>query len=198
METTTQTIKRRSPQRRWRRRDGLEVCLGLARGYGRAAIAAATGWSEWTIRAHVRKDGLRAPETLDALVAMAAELEILKIVDALQAAEAGSPAQARLLLNLRTLARQFAWSPDAKEDDMKSLKQIREMSDEELAAYVESLVPGLETKADTELDEIGTGIPGHLSVSIDGETFPETAKRDELAKLALPGWPRGGQDTGGG
>jgi hypothetical protein len=161
------------PQRRWARQHELETRLRLGLGQGPAEIAAALGFHPRTVRGHIRGDGLCPPASGSERRALALSLDEERAVQALLSAQPGSPAQARLRTSL--MAGLPASPPlQEQETEMRSLKEIREMSDDELRAYVASLVPGLESKATPDPDARPERTDGEISVSEDGPSGSET------------------------
>lgn len=185
----------------WVRKHTVESALLYFAGHTYRAIGEKLGFSDWTVRERLKRDGLQALHDPVQIAALATELAQFKALETLAFAVAGSVEMKRACDLLGLLGKGGRSAVDGKTDEesgVKSLKQIKEMSDEDLVAYVESLVPGLETKACAGDDEAAGGTGGAIPVPDHRACGADTARaRDRLAKLALPGWPGGGEDAGG-
>ena len=166
----------------WRDRHSKETRLRLSLGQSRQEISDAIGFSLWTVARYVESANLDAPLSLPERVEIACELETDKmIIDALEA-QSGSLAQARLRAGLKGLSGTLNQSKAGQEFVMRSLKEIREMSGDELRAYVASLVPGLESKATPEPQPDRGRTDGALSLPADSPAGPKAAgSQDKLA-----------------
>ncbi|MEO1642264.1 MAG: hypothetical protein AAFR74_02930 [Pseudomonadota bacterium] len=192
------TEKQTDKLRRWTRLHTLEATILFAIGHPYKQIGRLVGFQGRTVRQHLQAEGLNAALSSEDVFRLAAELRALKAVEGLALAQAGSVEMKRMADLLERVGAVINQDGNEETDGVKSLKQIKEMSDEDLVAYVESLVPGLETKAcagnDAGADGTGSAVPvpDHRACGADA-----ARERDRLAKLALPGWPRRGQDAGG-
>lgn len=190
-------------RRRWVRRHSVEARLLLTEGWYIGDVAARLGFSRCTLSRRIKRESLRDPLDAEEGWALANELREIKAREAIVTAEAGSIALKRASDELdaahaRKMAVRETPNLELEEDDgaMKSLKQIREMSDDELVAYVESLVPGLETKSCGGLLARANRVSGTISVSAKCAPSAETVgKRRRLAQLAFPRWAWCRQDT---
>lgn len=192
------TDKQTDGLRRWTRLHTLEAAILFAMGHPYKQIGRLVGFQGRTVRQHLQAEGLNAALSSEEVFALAAELRALKAVEGLALAQAGSVEMKRMADLLERVGAVINQDEDEETNGVKSLKQIKEMSDEDLVAYVESLVPGLETKACAGDDEAAGGTGGAIPVPDHRACGADTARaRDRLAKLALPGWPGGGEDAGG-
>ncbi|MGC6499672.1 MAG: hypothetical protein ACON4C_05715 [Henriciella sp.] len=159
--------------RRWSSRHALETRLRLGFGQGVPEIAVALGFHPRTVRGHIRSDGLVPPATGQERRDLILSLDEERAVQGLLSAEPGSAAQLRLRRSL--MAGEGRTDPvQEQETDMRSLKEIREMSEDELRAYVASLVPGLESKATADAHAGPERTDGEISLSEDGTPRSET------------------------
>jgi hypothetical protein len=167
--------KVRKTARRWLRRHSLEAVLRLAEGQSHMQLAEVMDFCVDTVRKHIKD------EKLEALAAMTLSLERSRLRLELLDAESGAATQARLRASYATLSK-LGEPAIEQESDVKTRKAIGEMSDDELRAYVASLVPGLEVKTATGNRPRGIGTDERISVSENGEAGTEaTNAGDELA-----------------
>ena len=174
--------KTRHSGRFWRDRHSKETRLRLSLGQSRQEISDAIGFCRRTVGKHIETANLDAPLSLSERVTIACELEADKtIIDAL-GAQSGSVAQARFRAGLKALSEKPNQPRAEQEFVMRSLKEIREMSGDELRAYVASLVPGLESKATPESQPDRGRTHGALPLPADSASRPKTAgAHDKLA-----------------
>ncbi|WOR13760.1 hypothetical protein RYZ27_08260 [Hyphomonas sp. FCG-A18] len=133
------------PLKLWTRRHTLETQLRLALGQTCVQVSKAIGFAHTTVKKRAVKENLHAPLSVEVQLGLVDELRRLKAIEAFLDAETGSAQAKRAIDELKALKDQSA--PEGGSSAMMSIKKIKEMSDAELDAYLESLVPGLETKA---------------------------------------------------
>ncbi|MEM7494202.1 MAG: hypothetical protein AAF296_12535 [Pseudomonadota bacterium] len=146
---------RRKPiKRHWVRRHSIEARLLLAEGWHVADVADWLGFSKKRLNQRIRSETLRGTLTPEESRALSDELREIKARETAVTAVTGSIALKRACDELdaaraRELTVKIRRASINEEDagSTTSLKQIQEMSDDELIAYVESLVPELETKS---------------------------------------------------
>ncbi len=173
--------KVRKTARRWLRRHSLEAVLRLAEGQSHMQLAEVMDFCVDTVRKHIKDEKLDAPQNEEALAAMTLSLERSRLRLELLDAESGAATLARLRASYATLSK-LGEPAIEQESDVKTRKAIGEMSDDELRAYVASLVPGLEVKTATGNGPRGIGTDERVSVSENGEAGTEaTNAGDELA-----------------
>lgn len=173
--------KTRKVAKRWNRRHSLEAVLRLAEGQSAPRLAEVMGFSVDTVRNHIKAEQLNHARDEDRLTAVALQLERSRLRLELLDAESGSAVQARLRASFATLSK-LGLEASEQESGMMTKRKLGEMSDDELRAYVASLVPGLEVKAVSRNDG-GRGVSDErVSVSDDGAGRAEATKAgDKLA-----------------
>lgn len=167
--------KIRKPAKRWKRRHSQEAILRLAEGQSAPMLAEIMDFNVDTVRNHIQAEQLNHVSDDDRLAAIALQLELSRLRLELLDAESGSAVQARLRASFATLSKMGSEKLE-EEAGMMTKQKLGEMSDDELRAYVASLVPGLEVKA-ANRDDGGRGVSDErVSVSDDGADRAEAAK----------------------
>lgn len=163
--------KEDSSKRFWSPRDSLETRLRRSYGETYHSIGAAIGFSADTVRIRAKQDKLKPAETVAERLALALALVADAVAHETLTGQAAGAEQHKQRQQLRMLYQALvpmkgrpAASQD-KEADMKHLKDIKEMSDDDLRAYVASLVSGLEAKTTPTSEPSTDGIHGRKSVS---------------------------------
>ena len=133
------------PLKLWARRHTLEAQLRLALGQTCVQVAAALGFAHTTVKQRAVREGLYAPLSVEAQLDLVDELRRLKAIEAFLDAETGSAQAKRATDELKALRAKCGAEEGGSA--ITSIKQIKEMSDAELDAYLEALVPGLEKRA---------------------------------------------------
>lgn len=161
------------PSRNWLERHSKEVILRRSLGQSYPEIAQALGWNENTVKSRARREGLDRPISVGERKQLIGEVERDKVIEGLLDAVAGSPVYMRLRTCVEMLSETREQGPDAEAREAEKRKEIGEMSDAELRAYVAELVPGLARRT---ADEPGAKeFDGGPSVPADGAAGPETA-----------------------
>ena len=133
------------PLKLWARRHTLETRLRLVLGQTCLQVAEAIGFAHSTVKKRVAREDLHAPLSVEAQLSLVDELRRLKAIEAFLDTETGSTQAKRATDELKVLREKCG--AQAGDLAITSIKQIKEMSDAELDAYLESLVPGLEPRA---------------------------------------------------
>ncbi|MEL8056099.1 MAG: hypothetical protein AAGK66_08090, partial [Pseudomonadota bacterium] len=138
--------------RRWARRHSLEAAILHAMGHSFHRIGTLIGFTGHTVQKHLRKDRLLARMDLVELQSLAEELKRLKAFEALALAPSGSADMKRIGEMIEKSSSLTKSETEARDRGMISINDVNEMSDDELTAYVASMVPGLETSSMAEPD----------------------------------------------
>ena len=166
--------KIRKPAKRWKRRHSLEAILRLAEGQSAPMLAEIMDFNVDTVRNHIQAEQLNHVSDDERLAAIALQLELSRLRLELLDAETGSAVQARLRASFATLSK-LGSEKQEEEAGMMTKQKLGEMSDDELRAYVASLVPGLEVKAVFGDDLCGGESDQRVPVPDDGAGRAETA-----------------------
>lgn len=130
---------------RWTRRHSLEAAILHAMGHSCHRIGTLIGFTGQTVHKHLKKDGLLASLDLVDIQSLAEELRRLKAFEALALAPSGSADMKRIGEMIEKSGSVTKSETEARDRGMISINDVNEMSDDELTAYVASMVPGLET-----------------------------------------------------
>ncbi len=166
--------KNAKPSRKWLQRHSKEVILRRSLGQSYPEIAQAIGWNENTVKSRARREGLNRPISAGERKQLIGEVERDKVIEGLLDAVAGSPVHMRLRTCVEMLSEGSEQGPDADAREAEKRKEIGEMSDAELRAYVAGLVPGLARR--TRDDPGAKESDGRPSVSADGAAGPEATE----------------------
>lgn len=169
------------PKRFWSPRDSLESRLRRSYGETYESIGAAIGFSSDTVRIRMKRDKLEPAQTVVERLALALALVADQVAQETLTGQSAEPEQHKQRQQLRMLYQALVpmkGGPPASQDkeaDMKHLKDIKEMSDDDLRAYVASLVSGLEAKTTPAPESGPDGIHGREPVSEKRQTGSDSA-----------------------
>lgn len=177
-----------APKKLWSQRDSLETRLRRSYGETSETIAQAIGFAPDTVRLHMKAEKLAPAKSVTERLALALALMADTVARETLTGAEFAPAQHRQRQELRLLyqalhpASGMGAHAQDKEGDMKHLKDIKEMSDDDLRAYVASLVSGLEAKTTPASEPGSNGIHSREPVSEERSRGTDPASDgDEMA-----------------
>lgn len=158
--------------RGWGEADLLEVWCRRALGQTQDEIGDAMGRTGEAVRARLKtlKD---APFTRQSRLYLLRRMVALRAMAHLLDAVPGSAAEGRLLARLEAL------NETEEEQDVAQTRDIGDMDEDELRAFVADLVPRLETKSAGQADSGAGRVAGAVSVPADGAGRAEAANRGD-------------------
>ena len=168
-------------KRFWSPRDALEARLRRSYGETYQAIGEAIGFSADTVRIRMKRDGLKPADSVAERLALALSLVADTVAREALTGAASDAALLRQRQELRLLYQALhpalgaAPNTQDKEGAMKTIKDIKEMSDDDLRAYVAGLVSGLESKSTPRSDPGPDGMDGGPALPEERAFRPDPA-----------------------